>query len=118
MTEVPRNLRMVLITPQLVVEFLRPPPATRSGTLHGHAYTFPVPPFEAVRCVEGLPEGARLVAAEMDWFRDELRLLFEHESFDPVQPGTIPPLAHPRFERGDPRSCCFGHPCPECRKEA
>jgi hypothetical protein len=41
--------------------------------------------------IEGPPENARFLAANIDWHSQCLKLLFEHESFELVEPGQEPP---------------------------
>ncbi len=51
------------------------------------------------RITEGLPEGAKLVGAEFDPFKNLVRLLFEHESFDPAPDGQPIPYLNPVASR-------------------
>jgi len=43
------------------------------------------------RCVDGLPDGARFIAMQYDGMRDEWLLVFEHESFEPVEEAKVLP---------------------------
>ena len=50
---------------------------------------------DGIFCTDGLPEGANLVDAQ--FFANELRLTFEHESFAPLLEGQTPPVLTPRY---------------------
>jgi hypothetical protein len=49
-------------------------------------------------CVEGLPPDAELVRSYTDEARGCGVLVFEHESFEPVDPGNYPPELTPVFQ--------------------
>ncbi len=51
------------------------------------------PSLVTSKCIQGLPAGAELIEASYDQFTDCLRLIFRHDSFDPVRnPRKIPAL--------------------------
>jgi hypothetical protein len=54
------------------------------------------PPIEVV---EGLPEGAELVHTWYETTNGRIALLFRHDSFAPVQDGTVPPVLSARVRR-------------------
>jgi hypothetical protein len=114
-----RRVRVLRAAAEVVADLLRPAPARREIRWHGETHVVDNPEFEAYRCDRGLPEGARLVWAEFDVLRNELRLWFEHETFEEVYVGRDAPPSLPTidvaFSRGDPRNCGFGHRCETCR---
>ncbi len=57
------------------------------------------PEGEYLRCTEGLPPGTRWVAAGLDPMTGDVVMFFEHESFEPVPLGMVPPEFHPVFTR-------------------
>lgn len=58
-------------------------------------------PSSPVVCVEGVPQGAKVVAATYDITRDAFGVVIEHESFDPVPPRTAYPEFWPLFRKKD-----------------
>lgn len=50
------------------------------------------------KCVRGLPEGARLVSTFTDDSRNVACLVFEHDSFEPVEAGDKLPILPVVFE--------------------
>ena len=49
-------------------------------------------------CVEGLPEGAKYIGAQLDIMALSVYLIFEHESFEPLKNGQEIPLQPVRYE--------------------
>ncbi len=47
---------------------------------------------DAMRCVEGLPEGAQMVMASYNEKRKALAIYFWHESWPLASPGSVPTL--------------------------
>jgi len=79
-----RRIRRLIATGKLVAQLL-----TKSSTM------------EASQIADGLPEGARLIAASTmrpgseSGSECDLVLLFEHESFEPWAPGSGPAPEQP-----------------------
>ena len=80
MTDTQRRLKGVVVTPEAFQRF-----CTRGVTSH-------------VKCVEGLPLGAKPRYSYMDVKVDYVVLVFEHESFEEVPLGATIPLMDCRFE--------------------
>lgn len=47
---------------------------------------------DAMRCVEGLPEGAQMVMASYNEKRKALAIYFEHPTWPLASPGSVPTL--------------------------
>lgn len=56
-----------------------------------------------LHCVEGLPEGSRLVAVRMARGGASVELLFAHDSFEEVPDDQPAPRLVCRYERPEPR---------------
>lgn len=52
-----------------------------------------------VKCIQGLPEGARLIRSFPDIVAGTCVLIFEHESFNEVPLGEYPPTLHCLFQK-------------------
>jgi len=75
-----RSLRGVVVSPDMFQTFI-----TRGAMSH-------------VKCVEGLPLGAKARYSYMDVKYDYVVLVYEHESFDEVKLGDTIPLMTAKFE--------------------
>lgn len=61
-------------------------------------WMFPPRTGELITCLSGLPDGATLRGCEFDPLTRQIRLLFEHESFEPVPEGE--PIPHLKITFG------------------
>lgn len=75
-----RRYRRVAISFDLLVQMLT------TGWSIGDAQT--------ITCIDGLPEGAKFIRAIYDILSDTESLVFEHESFEPIQQGQIIPVSY------------------------
>lgn len=91
---------VVLVSPEVVTAWL-----TKSA---GGAFT-------ALRVDDGLPQGARFVRAFVEPDAGSFALVFEHDSFAPVEHGSLIPQARVMFRTAHGICATCGADCKACR---
>jgi hypothetical protein len=71
----------------------------RTFTIDAHGLATIMTEGHAWRCKGGVPDGARILAAQFDLMTNRFRVAVEHSSFDEVPDGIMPPEFAPLLER-------------------